>query len=164
VSIGVDTNAPYGWTWNTTTYADGAHAVKAVATDTIGQATEDSANVTVRNAVVPTKSHVGDLDGTSRPVNSKSWRADVTITVLDDLGGAVAGATVSGAWSRGGSGTKSCVTDATGRCGVYRTLANLKSSTVWTVSAVRHPTLVYDAAANADPDGDSNGTQITVRK
>jgi hypothetical protein len=56
------------------------------------------------------------------------------------------------------------VTDAAGRCGVYRTLARLQSSTVWTAGGVSHPALAYDPAANTDPDGDSNGTRITVRR
>jgi subtilisin family serine protease len=163
-SIGADSTAPYQVAWNTNTHPDGAHLVKAVATDTIGQTAEDTSSVTVRNTPVPTKSHVGDLDGTSRPVSSRSWRADVTISVVDDLGGPVAGAIVSGSWSRGGSGTTSCVTDAAGRCGVYRTLANLFSTTRWTVGGVSHPMLVYDPAANTDPDGDSDGTRITVSR
>ena len=164
VLVGVDTATPYGWTWDTTTEADGSHVVKAVATDTVGQTAEDASGVTVRNTPVATKSHVGDLDGTSTRVSSKNWRADVTITVLDDLRAPVAGATVTGSWSRGGKGTQKCVTDAAGRCGVYRTLANLQSSTVWTVGAVSHPPLVYDPGANTDPDGDSDGTRITVRR
>jgi hypothetical protein len=162
-SIGVATTAPYEGTWNTTTYADGMHAVKAVATDTIGQTAEDASTVTVRNTPVASKSHVGDLDGT-RTVTSRNWRADVTITVLDDLGAPVAGATVTGSWSRGGKGTQKCATDAAGRCGVYRTLSNLLSRTVWTVGGVSHATLVYDPTANTDPDGDSDGTRITVTR
>jgi hypothetical protein len=164
VSIGVDTAEPYGWSWDTTTHADGPHVVKAVATDTVGQTAEDASGVTVRNTPVATKSHVGDLDGTSTTAVAKGWRADVTITVLDDPGAPVGGATVSGSWSRGGKGTQTCVTDAAGRCGVYRTLARLQSSTVWTVGGLSHPALAYDPAANTDPDGDSNGTRITVRR
>jgi subtilisin family serine protease len=163
-SVAVDTAAPYAWTWDTTAYADGPHVVEAVATDTVGQTAEDASAVTVRNTPVAAKSHIGDLDGTATPVSSRSWRADVTITVLDDLGAPVAGATVTGSWSRGGKGTQTCVTGATGRCGVYRVLARFQSSTVWTVGGVKHPTLVYDPAANADPDGDSDGTRITVQR
>jgi len=129
-------------------------------------ATDDHGVLQVEFFVDPvaTKSHVGDLDGTSTPVSSRGWRADVTITVLDDLGGPVTGATVSGSWSRGGKGAQKCVTDGAGRCGVYRNLANSQSTTVWTVGGVSHPALVYDPAGNSDPDGDSNGTRITVRK
>jgi hypothetical protein len=66
--------------------------------------------------------------------------------------------------SRGGKGTQKCATDAAGRCGVYRTLSNLLSRTVWTVGGVSHATLVYDPTANTDPDGDSDGTRITVTR
>ena len=33
-----------------------------------------------------------------------------------------------------------------------------------TVTSATNTTLTYSAAANHDPDGDSNGTSITVRK
>lgn len=39
-----------------------------------------------------------------------------------------------------------------------------KSSVTFTISNISHATLTYDPAANNDPDGDSNGTAITVRK
>ena len=97
VSVAVDTAAPYEATWSTTTYADGSHLVNAGATWSrvderpLGQTAEDASAVTVRNTPVATKPHVGDLDG-ARTVSSRNWRAEVTITVLDDLGGPVAGA------------------------------------------------------------------------
>jgi hypothetical protein len=96
VSVAVDTAAPYEATWSTTTYADGSHLVNAGATWSrvderpLGQTAEDASAVTVRNTPVATKPHVGDLDG-ARTVSSRNWRAEVTITVLDDLGGPVAG-------------------------------------------------------------------------
>jgi uncharacterized protein YjiK len=50
-SLGTDTNGADGWsvTWNTTAVADGAHVLKATATDTIGQTASDTNNVTVDN-------------------------------------------------------------------------------------------------------------------
>ncbi|MEI2691729.1 MAG: hypothetical protein V9H69_19330 [Anaerolineae bacterium] len=39
-----------------------------------------------------------------------------------------------------------------------------KSSVTFTVSSVSHGSLFYDAAANADLDGESNGTAITVSR
>jgi hypothetical protein len=33
-----------------------------------------------------------------------------------------------------------------------------------TITSVTHAALTYDAGANHDPDGDSNGTSITVPK
>ncbi len=77
----------------------------------------------------------------------------------------VADAPVAGNWSGGYSGTAACTTDGSGTCNA--TSGNIhkkKSSATFTVDSVNHATLTYDAAANSDPDGDSNGTVITVLK
>ncbi|UCC39654.1 MAG: matrixin family metalloprotease [Candidatus Aminicenantes bacterium] len=42
-----DTSSPYEWSWDTTVYSSGAHAVKVKAYDTIEQTAEDSIEVTV---------------------------------------------------------------------------------------------------------------------
>lgn len=110
--------------------------------------------------------HVGDLDGTSAVVDSKGrWKATVTVTVHDANHNPVTNATVSASWSGGYSGSVSCATDSSGWCSV--TSGNIrknKGSVTLTVSDVTHATLTYQSAANADPDGDSNGTTITVNK
>jgi hypothetical protein len=97
---------------------------------------------------------IGDLDGVAIP--GRQWTALITNRVVSNLGTPVAGATVSGEW-RGG-GTSSCVTNATGSCDV--SITSGKSAMIWTVVSVTHPTLTYTPAQNADPDGDSNGTEI----
>lgn len=113
----------------------------------------------------PTTTHVSDLDGSSFWVNSRRWKATVTITVLDDLGNPVANATVDGNWSGGTSGSSSCSTDGSGVCSVTSgKIRKNKSSATFTVGDISHGTLSYDAAANGDPDGDSNGTAISVSK
>ncbi|MFC1794781.1 Ig-like domain-containing protein [Planctomycetota bacterium] len=48
-SIGVDTSAPYGVTWDSTTVADGLYIITATATDTTGQTASDSIIVVVFN-------------------------------------------------------------------------------------------------------------------
>jgi subtilisin family serine protease len=161
--VGSDTSAPFSASWNTTATPNGAHVVRAVAVDSAGQTAEDPSAVTVQNNVAA-RSHVSDLDGRSSRYNSNRWRADVTIAVRDDLGQPVANATVRGSWSRGSGGTTSCVTGSAGTCGVWRTIPNNQTSVVWTVTSVSHASLAYDPAANGDPDGDSNGTAITVLK
>jgi subtilisin family serine protease len=109
--------------------------------------------------------HVADLDGVATLVNSKSWKATVTISVVDESGVPVEGAVVSGAWSGGYTGTATCTTGAAGTCSVVTgNMKTTKSSATFTVSDVSASGYVYDAAANADPDGDSNGTAITVLK
>jgi hypothetical protein len=107
--------------------------------------------------------HVGDIDSSTSPSNGGKWNATLTFTVHDAGEGAVAGATVSGVWSVGASGTGSCTTGINGQCSF--TLSNISrksSSATFTVNSVTAAGYVYDSAANHDPDGDSNGTTITV--
>jgi hypothetical protein len=109
--------------------------------------------------------HVGDLDGASAQGNRNRWDATVTIRVHDASENSVADATVSGTWSQGASGSDTCVTDVDGVCSV--TKRNLKSgvsSVTFTVDSVTHASMSYAAAVNHDPDGDSDGTSITVFK
>ena len=165
-SIGTDANGADGWTmpWDTTTVGDGGHTVTATATDTIGQAGSDSNNVTVDNVPDPTL-HVGDLDGSSADASRGRWDATVTITVHEAGENPVANATVSGAWSAGATGSSSCTTNGSGQCSVTKgSIKGSVSSVVFTVDSVTHSTLAYSPGSNHDPDGDSNGTTITVNK
>ena len=163
-SIGVDTTSPYSVSWDSTTVPDGAHSVSATATDTIGQTSSDSNNVTVDN-VPDANMHVGDLDGSAVVTGpGGKWSATATITVHDDGEAAVANATVNGSWSAGANGSGSCVTNASGQCDITRNNIKRNSSSItFTVTNVTHATLTYNAA-NHDPDGDSNGTSIVIAK
>lgn len=107
--------------------------------------------------------HVGDLDAGSTSGKS-GWTASITITVDDENHKPVSGATVSGVWSGGFNGNSSCSTGVTGQCSVTSgNIAKRKGSATFTVSSVTG-TLTYQPASNHDPDGDSNGTAITVLK
>jgi bacillolysin len=121
------------------------------------------ATVSVTVSSQPTM-HVGDLDRASAN-NGKTWTATVTVQVDDEGHGPVSGASVTGAWSDGASGTAGCVTAANGRCSVSKTGIPKKSgSATFTVTGVTHATRVYQSSANHDPDGDSSGTAVTVLK
>ncbi len=73
----------------------------------------------------------------------------------------VANATVSGSWSIGGTG--SCTTDPWGQCPVSRsTIPRKTQSVMFTIDSVTNPMFLYKSVDNHDPDGDSNGTKITV--
>lgn len=109
-------------------------------------------------------SHVGDLDGTSIFAGPR-WQATVTITILEENGDSVSGATVTGDWSSGYTGTAVCTTDSSGVCSVTSGEMRSKSkSATFVVTNVDHATLTYDPTANNDPDGDSDGTTIVVLK
>jgi hypothetical protein len=110
--------------------------------------------------------HAGDLDGAGASQGGGKWTASVTITVHDNNHNPVANASVSGNWSGpGGSGPGSCETDVNGRCTVQFTdIPNGKKTITFTVDNITHATLTYQGVDNHDPDGDSDGTAITVNK
>jgi serine protease AprX len=89
----------------------------------------------------------------------------VTITVHNANNVPVSGVLATGKWSNGYTGTSSCTTGSTGSCSVSTgNIKNIKTSVTFTTSNLSKSGYTYNAAANHDPDGDSNGTQITVTK
>ncbi|MCI0397213.1 MAG: Ig-like domain-containing protein [Chloroflexi bacterium] len=108
--------------------------------------------------------HVGDLDGAGTP-SGRRWNATVTITVHDQNDNPVAGATVTGNWSNGASGSSTCTTNSNGQCSVTKTnIQQNKPSVRFTVTNVTKSSYTYNPAGNHDPDGDSNGTFIVVNR
>ena len=164
--LALDTDATDGWShnWDTTTAADGVHSLTAIATDTAGQTARADISVTVGNADTGDSTlHVGDLDGIAETTKNE-WFATVTVTVVDSVNKPVAAAEVRGDWTPLGA-TATCTTDATGHCTV--TSQRVRKSTEslsFSVGSVVHDTLRYQSGDNTDPDGDSNGTAITVKK
>lgn len=110
--------------------------------------------------------HVSDLDGTSQWVGyGFKWTADVTITVMDGSGAAVANATVDGTWSGGFEGSATCVTGASGMCTVTTDKIRSRDTAVsFAVDNISHDSLTYKSDDNNDPDGDSDGSMITVNR
>jgi outer membrane protein assembly factor BamB len=83
-SIGSDTTAPYQATWDSAGASNGAHTIRAVATDTAGQTAQAQVAVTVSNAT-------GDAAPTvsiTAPANNASVSGSVRIaaTATDDKG------------------------------------------------------------------------------
>jgi serine protease AprX len=149
----------YELAWGTISTTNGAHSLQARATDSGGASTLSSAvAVTVANAQAL---HIGDLDKSTKTTKN-NWTANVTVEVHDSNHATIAGATVTGSWA-GTPGTVSCVTGRKGRCSISNSrLPKTTLSTVFTVTAASKSGYGYDASANHDPDGDSNGTTITV--
>jgi len=107
--------------------------------------------------------HVGDLDASSLASGSR-WNATVIVTVHDASDAPVSNVTVNGSWSNGATGTGSCITGADGACTITR--SNLKTSVTSATFTVTNlvANFPYDSSANRDPDGDSNGTTITISR
>jgi hypothetical protein len=110
--------------------------------------------------------HVADLDGAGAPVNPRKWQASITVLVVDANGAPVPDATVTlSSWADTGDywGTDPCVTDAAGVCNYgFGSILNGIQSITFTVDDIAHAAYTYQAADNTDPDGDSDGTTITV--
>jgi hypothetical protein len=150
--------------WNSTSSPDGPHTLNARATDSGGKTGTASISVTSDNVPDSGMVHVGDLDGSST-AQGNTWTATVAITVHDAGHAPVANAVLTGSWSNGATGTASCTTDATGRCSVSKAgLAKRTSSVTFSVTNVAPSVGTYSSSANHDPESDSNGTAITVRK
>ena len=146
--------------WDTSQSVNGSHTLNARATDSGGHAATDSNAVVVQNATVQKTAHIGDLDRTSS--NQKNnWTATVTIAAHDANHAVLAGANISGNWSSGGSG--SCITGNTGQCTINQAgLVKKTASVTFTVTSVTLATFTYAPGTNHDPDGESNGTTVTV--
>lgn len=144
--------------------SSGTYTVVLTVTDDDNATDTDAQPVTVSEAQATM--HIGDLDGSSSWYwGTFLWQATVTIEVHDAGHAVVANATVSGTWSGGYSGSGECTTGSNGRCSITSgTIRRAQSSTTFTVNNVTHSTLTYQPADNHDPDGDSDGTSISISK
>jgi hypothetical protein len=155
----------------TVSFPVGPRTLMLRVTDDDGATASDSVEVTVNAPPPPpplppppASVHVGDLEGTAKG-NKSAWTAHVTVTVHDGNHQLVVGATVTGVWNSGASGSGVCTTNSSGTCFVDSSDVRKRSATAtFTVNGITVNSHVYNAAQNHDADGDSNGTLISVAK
>ncbi len=162
VTDGVSTD---GWSgeFDTTGLDEGTHEVSASAT--VGDVVvTDSISVTVDNTAEPVTVSVVDLDAHTH-ARGQIWDAHAVVQVADSDGNALPDAEVHGLFT--GSGIPetpvSCQIDAT-RCELHLDGLDkrLVKSVTFSVTDVQDGAGPYDAAGNRDPDGDSDGTTISI--
>jgi hypothetical protein len=149
---------------DTTVVANTSYTYRVLAYNGAGVSAYSNTASATTPAPAATAIHVGDLDS-STSQQGANWRATAVITVHNDAHALLGGATVTGSWSGGESGTASCTTNAAGSCSL--TTGQIKrgsASATFSVTRVASGSLTYAASRNHDPDGDSNGTVITVNK
>jgi hypothetical protein len=127
----------------------------------VSDGTVQSNLATVSITVIPLpRVHIGDLDG-STVKGSGSWLANVTVRVETAAQVAQPQAVVTGRWSTGATG--GCVTAGAGTCTIGSgSIARSVKSATFAVTSVTSGLAIYDSSSNHDPDGDSNGTSITI--
>lgn len=109
----------------------------------------------------PDTMHVADLDNTLTLNGGKKWQAAVQVTVADATAEPVAGASVAGRWSIGANAH--CKTDGGGQCSFpTKSFSNAEPNVTFSVTMVGGNSLTYAPADNQDPEGDSDGTSITI--
>ena len=139
----------------------GTYTIVLTVIDSAEQAVTTSRTVTVA-ASPPVPIHIGDIDGSTYN-QQKTWNAFAAIDVHTAAHGAAGDISVSGSWDDGTPG--SCTTDSSGRCVIGRYNIPRKAPAVtFTITGAAGAAFVYGAAANHDPDADSKGTVIRIRR
>ena len=135
----------------------GTYTVTLTVFDSAGQGSSASRTNTVVGYM-----HIGDLDGRAE-VLRKDWNAVATVSVHAGTHGSVAGVVVSGSWDDGT--VSSCTTNSVGQCLFIKIGIPRKGNTVsLTVTRAADGMRVYTPASNHDPDGDSTGSRVTIRR
>jgi hypothetical protein len=112
----------------------------------------------------PTSMHVGDLDSMVTS-SGRNWQATVDITVHDRQEQPLSGVVITGSWGIGYNGTATCTTGSAGICSITSgSIRKNINSVSFTVDTLSETGFTYDLAANHDPDGDSDGTTLTISR
>jgi hypothetical protein len=105
---------------------------------------------------------IADLDARSVSLNEAS-AVEVTVTVYDDTNTPIPNAQVTGLFSNGYDGTGTCVTDHSGVCTIVSgSITPGTPAVTFSITDISHPNLRYNSSKNHDPDGETNGTEITI--
>jgi subtilisin family serine protease len=154
---------PFTFSWNTTGTNIGSHTLMASHDFIDDISANNSASTTVKiiSTAEPTSVHIADLDGKGTNLFGGIWVATVTVSVKNNMEEPVVNATVSGTFSDGPT-VFQCITNGGGSCFVegWQMWLSCLTFAVTNVSAG----LPYSPSENRDPDGDSNGTSVTVCK
>ncbi len=130
----------------------GNYTVTLTVEDDDGGVGTDTTYAVITEAPAQPKMHVESIDMSTQSIYW-GWftRAVATVTIYDENGNPVEGATVSGHWSGLTSDTEQGTTDANGQVTFYSNWVFLASGTfTFTVDNVEKSGWIYDSAANKE--------------
>lgn len=134
--------------YTVTVSAAGFESKSALVSVVAGVTTQADFALAASPTTDPSTMSIDSLAGIGTRVNRNFWRADITVSVVTESGGAttaVSGATVTGSFSTGG--TASCVTDSAGSCSLSSgNFRNNVAATMFSVTSVAHDSLVYETS------------------
>jgi hypothetical protein len=147
--IATDTSMPFSTSWDTATVTNGTHSIAVRAADGAGNvATSPPVQVTVDNAVPVVVMSISNLTGNGQ-VGFSTWTSWVDVSVIDQHGQPVAGATVTFAVSGGTTTSRSCTTAANGSCSTVNAKVSLpksKKAVTYTTTDVTRAGTNWDGA------------------
>jgi outer membrane protein assembly factor BamB len=138
------------------------HTVQTTVTDTRAVSGSDSATFAMYEPGAGGTMHVGDLDGSIDYGPHDWWHGVFTVKIGDSSHNPVSGADVSFSLSGTESGSGQVTTGSDGTASYQTGWIKSSGYLTFTVDDVTHATLSYSPADNHDPDGDSDGTSITI--
>ncbi len=151
--------------WNTAGVALNGHTLTATQKLADNNSSNDARAIAI--TVNPPSVHVGNLDAVAVS-SADSWSVTVVITAHDVRHNPLSGVTVRGFWNGSSDAVGECVTGTVSGAGTCSVVLSAIPNSTWIVSfAVSDMILtgsVYQSSANHDPDGDSNGYSIIVRR
>lgn len=157
-----DGNTGAGETVTHSYAADGTYTVMLTVTDDGGKTNTATQDVTV--TVSTGTMHVESIATVAVKTSPGMSQGEATVTIHDENGVPVEGATVSGTFSGDLSGTDSQVTDANGVAVLISDAFGGRPMNIgFCVDDVTHASLTYDSADNGDPSFDCSTAAPSAR-
>jgi len=167
----MSSGAPTSWSWNfgdggsstaqnpSHQYsATGTYTVSLTATNTCGSTTETKTNYITVSEPTAQSMHVQSVQVTKQNFFNFIFRGNGTVRIVDASGSPVQGATVSGSWSGGASGSAQFTTNSSGEGTASSGWTTGNPDFTFCVDDVTRDGWTYEPAANEMTCGSTTGS------